>query len=90
MNNIAKIIKKARKAKKITQTELGKEVGLPQSHISKIEAGDINLRLSTIYEITRILDLELVFVPRDLRSLVNAIINDQDITKSAWQPDEEF
>ena len=36
---IAAALKKARKAKKLSQTELGAKVGLPQSHVSKIETG---------------------------------------------------
>ena len=34
-------IQQVRKAKKITQEELGKRVGLPKSSISKIEKGQI-------------------------------------------------
>ena len=37
------IIQQARKAKKITQEELGKRVGLPKSSISKIEKGQTHI-----------------------------------------------
>lgn len=36
---LGSVIQKVRKAKKITQEELGKRVGLPKSSISKIEKG---------------------------------------------------
>lgn len=68
MNNmiahIAKAIKAARSAKKLTQQELGERVGLPQSHISKIEQGRVDLQLSSLTEIARALDLEVTLVPR--------------------------
>ncbi len=62
--DIAASIRQARKDKGLTQRELGKRVGLPQSHISKIESGTVDLQLSSLAEIARALDLELRLVPR--------------------------
>lgn len=62
--DITASIKQARKSKGLTQRELGKRVGLPQSHISKIEGGAVDLQLSSLVEIARALDLEVKLVPR--------------------------
>lgn len=67
-------LRTARKKKGINQTQLGQKVGLPQSHISKIESGAINLKLSSLIEIARVLDLELMFVPRKLVPTVQSIL----------------
>lgn len=62
--DIAASIRQARKDKGLTQRELGKRVGLPQSHISKIESGVVDLQLSSLVEIARALDLEVRLLPR--------------------------
>lgn len=61
---IAADVREARIAKALTQKELGQRVGLPQSHISKIEKGTVDLKLSSLVEIARALDLEITLVPR--------------------------
>lgn len=62
--DISTNIKQARLAKSLTQKELGQRVGLPQSHISKIEKGVVDLQLSSLIEIVRALDLDVKLVPR--------------------------
>ncbi len=64
IDEIAASIRAARQAKAMTQKELGQRVGLPQSHISKIEKGAVDLQLSSLVEIGRALDLEVKLVPR--------------------------
>jgi transcriptional regulator with XRE-family HTH domain len=64
IDEIAAGIRAARQAKALTQKDLGQRVGLPQSHISKIEKGAVDLQLSSLVEITRALDLEVKLVPR--------------------------
>ncbi len=67
-------LRAVRKKKGINQTRLGQKVGLPQSHISKIESGAIDLKLSSLIEIARVLDLELMLVPRKLVPTVQSIL----------------
>ena len=64
IEEIAARVREARIAKALTQKELGRRVGLPQSHISKIEKGTVDLKLSSLVEIARALDLEITLVPR--------------------------
>ena len=61
---IAQNLKAARNAKGLSQRALAKLVDLPQSHISKIENAGVDLRLSSLIQIARALDLELTLVPR--------------------------
>ena len=66
-------IKAAREQKGLSQRALGERVGLPQSHISKIENGSVDLQASSLLEIARALDLELTLVPRVALPAVRAI-----------------
>ncbi|MGD9850762.1 MAG: helix-turn-helix domain-containing protein [Nitrospirales bacterium] len=88
MEEIEKILKKARRAKGLTQAELGKKMGLPQSHISKIEAGHVDLRVSSLKEMARLLDLEPMLIPRALTPAVRSVISGGGKEqKPAWQAD---
>jgi transcriptional regulator with XRE-family HTH domain len=74
IREIATSVKEARLAKLLTQQELGQRVGLPQSHISKIEKGDVDVKLSSLTEIARALDLEVRLVPRKALPAVEGAI----------------
>jgi transcriptional regulator with XRE-family HTH domain len=74
IDEIASAIRAARQAKALTQKELGLRVGLPQSHISKIEKGAVDLQLSSLVEIARALDLELKLVPRKALAAVEGAV----------------
>ena len=71
---IAAALKAARQARKLTQRELGKKIGTPQSHISTIEAGRVDLTTSSLIELARALELELVLVPRSLVLAIRGLI----------------
>lgn len=64
----------ARKASGLSQVELGAKVGLPQSHISRMESGAVDIRLSSLLEISRTLGLEPIAVPRSLVPAVRALV----------------
>ena len=49
-------------------------VGVPQSHISKIENGAVDLKLSSLVQIARALDLELKLIPRKAIPAVEGIV----------------
>ena len=55
-------LKKARTDRKWSQAELGKQVGLPQTHISGIESGRIVPRFDTLLDLVRVLDFDLLLV----------------------------
>lgn len=89
MSRILAELKTARQEKGLKQSALGEKLGLPQSHISKIEQGGTDPRLSTVTEMARLLDHELVLVPRQLLPAIRSIIRGQDIDGPAWKIDEE-
>lgn len=91
MSAILESLKHFRKLKGFTQEDLRKRTGIPQSHISRIEAGDIDIRLSSLEEIVRLLDMELVLVPRALVPVVEDFLGRKEMNneKSPWVPDEE-
>ena len=73
IEEIAASIKAARAKKGISQRTLSLKVGIPQSHISKIEQGLVDLQTSSLIQIARVLDLELMLVSRSLVSAVQAL-----------------
>lgn len=73
IEHIAEHLKEARERKGLSQRQLGKLVGIPQSHISKIESGAVDLRLSSVVELARALDLELTVVPRKCLAAVHSV-----------------
>jgi len=76
--HIAGILKTARESKGLSQRELSAKSGVPQGHISKIENGAVDLRVSSLVALARVLDLELTFVPRKLVSAVKSIVRSSD------------
>ena len=60
-----------------SQAELGQRLGLPQMHISAIETGRIVPRFDTLLDLVRVLDRDLLLVPRTLVPAVQALIRDQ-------------
>ncbi|MGD8914921.1 MAG: helix-turn-helix transcriptional regulator [Candidatus Thiodiazotropha sp.] len=89
MNEIIKQLRQTRQNKKLKQSELGRKLGLPQSHISKIEKGGADPRLSTVEDMARLLDQELVLVPRAMLPVIRAILSGEDMQKPKWRLDEE-
>src|SRR5436190_22789310 len=59
-----------------TQAELGRRLGLPQMHISGIETGKVVPRFDTLLDVVRVLDRDLLMVPRALVPAVQALLRD--------------
>jgi HTH-type transcriptional regulator / antitoxin HipB len=70
-------IKEARAKHGWSQAELGRRSALPQMHISGIESGKIVPRFDTLLDLIRILDLDLLMIPRTLVPAVQSLIRDQ-------------
>src|SRR5208337_4785304 len=69
-------LKEARRKRGWSQAELGRRAGLPQMHISGIESGKIVPRYDTLLDLVRVLDHDLLMVPRSLVPAVQALIRD--------------
>ena len=69
-------LKEAREKRGWTQRDLARRLGLTQAHISGIESGKIVPRYDTLLELVRILDRDLLMVPRALVPVVQSLIRD--------------
>lgn len=69
-------LKAARLKRGWSQVELGQRVGLPQMHISGIETGKIVPRFDTLLDLVRVLDFDLLMVPRSLVPVVQSLMRD--------------
>ena len=68
-------LKLAREKRGLSQRAFSKEIGVPQSRLSKIESGAVDLRTSNLLEITRALGLEVMLVPRQLVPAVRSLVD---------------
>ena len=89
MSSILSQIKAARLKQGLSQAALGKKLGVPQSHVSKIEQGMSDPRLSTISNMAQMLDQELVLVPRQMLPALRAFLHGEGDEKRRFQPDED-
>lgn len=85
IDEIIQALKDARRTHGLTQRGLSAKAGVPQSHISKIESGAVDIRLSSLIELARTLGLELMLVPRSRVTAVQAIVRGTDDTRSGRQ-----
>jgi HTH-type transcriptional regulator/antitoxin HipB len=84
--DLRKQIKEARMNRGWSQRNLAAVIGLPQPHISMIESGEIAPRFDTLLDIMRVLDLDLLIVPRSLVPAVQSLIRAQKEPESTEKP----
>ena len=80
--DLRRTLKEVREKRGWTQRDLASRLGLTQTHISGIESGKIVPRYDTLLELVRILDRDLLMVPRTLVPVVQSLIRDH------LQPDQ--
>jgi transcriptional regulator with XRE-family HTH domain len=66
----------ARRQRGWSQRDLASRLGIGQRHISGIESGKIVPRYDTLLEIVRMLDRDLIMVPRALVPVVQSLVRD--------------
>lgn len=69
-------LREARLRRGWSQRELGRRAGLPQAHISAIETGRTVPRFDTLLDLIRVLERDLLLVPRALVPAVKAMVRD--------------
>lgn len=91
VEEIAAQFRAARARKGLSQRDLSARAGVPQSHISKIEKGAVDLRLSSLAAIAHALDLEIALVPRKAIPAVTAIVRglDAEPSRPAWRLEQD-
>jgi HTH-type transcriptional regulator / antitoxin HipB len=67
-------LRAAREKKGFSQRAFGRSIGMPQSRLSRIENGVIDLQTSHLLELARALDLEVMLVPRQLVPMVDSLM----------------
>lgn len=87
--DIIEALKSAREAKGLSQRALSARTGVPQSHISKIESGGADIRLSSLIELARALDLDLKLVPRKAVPAVDNVVRSTGSTTPATPAQKE-
>lgn len=73
VRQLAQTLRDARLARGVTQRELSDSAGITQSRLALIEAGGVDLRTSTLVQLARALDLELVLAPRRVLPAVQSL-----------------
>ncbi len=63
-NQLGNMVRRARKQRELSQTQLGQMAGMRQETISLIETGNAAAKLETILTVLAALDLEFRIVPR--------------------------
>lgn len=70
---IAASLREARTAKGLSQRDLSVLAGVPQAQISRIEAGTVDPRVTSLIALAHALELELALVPRKAVAAVKSI-----------------
>ena len=89
------IFRDLRKSKRMSQLALAGKVGIPQSHLSRIETGNVNIKLASFVEIARTLDLEVMLVPTQDAETIKRLITSKaaerhgDEIRPAYTLDDE-
>jgi transcriptional regulator with XRE-family HTH domain len=78
LKQIAESLQQARNARGLTQAELGALVGLPQSHISKIERGETDFQWTTLEQVANAVGLSPVLVPTGLVPIVESLMRGRE------------
>jgi HTH-type transcriptional regulator / antitoxin HipB len=69
-------LKDARNKRGWSQRDLASRLGIAQRHLSGIESGKIVPRYDTLLELVRMLDRDLIMVPRALVPVVQSLVRD--------------
>ena len=84
--DLREAIKRGRAERGWSQRALGAAVRLPQAHISAIESGQVVPRFDTLIDILRLLNLDLLLVPRSLVPAVQNLIRAHNEPESPEKP----
>jgi transcriptional regulator with XRE-family HTH domain len=89
LSRLAQTLRTAREQAGLTQRELSARAGVPQGHISRIESGAIDLRVSSLIALSRVLELEMVLVPRPSLGAVEAVLSGESGGRPAYSLDDD-
>ncbi|WP_417329421.1 helix-turn-helix domain-containing protein [Halomonas cupida] len=90
IQEVAQRLKQARQTKGLSQRELSALADIPQAQISRIEAGSVDMRLSSLVALVHALDLELALVPRKAVPAVKSLTRQDSGSSSAHAAAKEL
>ncbi|PLX97053.1 MAG: transcriptional regulator [Desulfuromonas sp.] len=65
---LGQILKAARRGKKLNQEQAGQLVGITQAMVSRIERGEANARIDTLFRLLAALEVDMELLPRQKAS----------------------
>ncbi len=65
----------ARKARRLSQAELARRVGIKQGNLSRIESGQSDIRVGSLVELARVLNFELMLIPKQYVPAVTSMVS---------------
>lgn len=77
------MLRELRKQKGMTQTALGKRVGLDQKRISLMENGNPNIRVASLFRLFSALDVGMALEPKAIEGTTPVQGNQED-NKDEW------
>lgn len=83
---LAKALREAREDKKLSQRTLSQKTGMPQAQISRIENSAVDLQTSSLIELARSLDLEVMLIPRKYVPAVKGLTRISQSADTEEQP----
>ena len=94
LKELGETLKSLREKKQLSQRDLAARIDMTQSHLSNIENGQVNFSAKSLFQITRALEHELMFIPRQEIPTIKAILAakekpEHERPSPAYTPDEE-
>jgi len=78
--SVGSLLATIRRARRLTQADLAKRIGVSAANVSRIEVGK-DLRVSTLVDIARALGFEPMLVPKAAVPAVRALLDDMNMTE---------
>ena len=76
--DIARTLREARQAKHMSQRALSARSGATQAQISRIENGEVDLQVSSLIELARALDMDVILAPKSALPAVEALVRESE------------
>lgn len=80
--HLYKELAELRRKHTLSQRELAKKLNLPQSYLSKIESGKMDMGLANFVDVVRYLGAEVMIVPASLVPVVSAMMTSESAAQA--------
>lgn len=73
--HLYKKITELRRKQELSQRELAKRLHVPQSYLSKVESGKLDMGLANFVDVVRYLGAEVMIVPASMVPIISAMMS---------------